>query len=332
MFSFLATNTTFRRSNFAGQDFSNNLLSDLAPLLTLFGDQVTKQFLSMSTGWADNVLIAFGPLGIMTVVVSAIRVGGLKKLKAIVGRAREGKAAAELELLSSTSSEVCELWNGQSIVRQLGVADTKEFVVFFEKFHEINTDLGVQDLRSAFNSRILTKPDGTLVSVEDQQLLWKGSPNLTLNTPGAVIGRSELWGWVLFGSIIQCGVLILPAILQRYKILALAEMGSNRYGYPCFLIGSVALTVGMVLCSHTIEAKTTEYEIITNSAQGTWSNELRPVGVYCYQPATTVGDQHYDPYLILNAPGDCRIRFSRWNDKDLRQVMSVLLFSNSVCS
>ncbi|KAJ4329032.1 hypothetical protein N0V84_000382 [Fusarium piperis] len=71
---------------FEGDDFSNNLFSDLAPLLTLFGEQVTKQFLSMSMGWADNVLLAMGPLGIITTIVSAIRVGGGKRLKALIGR------------------------------------------------------------------------------------------------------------------------------------------------------------------------------------------------------------------------------------------------------
>ncbi|RMJ13470.1 hypothetical protein CDV36_006849 [Fusarium kuroshium] len=85
---------------FEGDDFSNNLFSDLAPLLTLFGDQVTKQFLSMSMGWADNVLLVMGPLGIITTVVSAIRVGGGKRLKALVGRARESHSVAEKELLS----------------------------------------------------------------------------------------------------------------------------------------------------------------------------------------------------------------------------------------
>jgi hypothetical protein len=73
-------------SGFAGDEFSNNLFSDLAPLLTLFGEQVTKQFPSMSMGWADNLLLAMGPLGVMTIVVSAIRVGGVSKLKAVVGR------------------------------------------------------------------------------------------------------------------------------------------------------------------------------------------------------------------------------------------------------
>lgn len=72
--------------DFPGDEFANNLFSDLAPLLTLFGEQVTKQFLSMSMGWADNVLLAMGPLGILTIVVSAIRVGGVRRLKALVGR------------------------------------------------------------------------------------------------------------------------------------------------------------------------------------------------------------------------------------------------------
>lgn len=73
-------------NDLGGDEFSNNLVSDLAPLLTLFGERVTKQFLSMSLGWADNILLAMGPLGIMTVIVSAILVGGIHQLKALVGR------------------------------------------------------------------------------------------------------------------------------------------------------------------------------------------------------------------------------------------------------
>lgn len=73
-------------SGFNGEEFINNLGSDLAPLLTLFGEQVTKQFLSMSLGWADHILLAVGPLGIITIMVSAIRVSNVRTLKAIVGR------------------------------------------------------------------------------------------------------------------------------------------------------------------------------------------------------------------------------------------------------
>jgi len=73
-------------SDFNGEEFINNLGSDLAPLLTLFGEQVTKQFLSLSLGWADHILLDVGPLGIITTVVSAIRVSNVRVLKAIVGR------------------------------------------------------------------------------------------------------------------------------------------------------------------------------------------------------------------------------------------------------
>ncbi|KAK4122032.1 hypothetical protein N657DRAFT_682498 [Parathielavia appendiculata] len=89
----------------AGDDFSNNLFSDLAPLLALFGERVTTQFMSQSTGWADNVILAMAPLGVLTAIVGAIRVGGPSWLKAIIGRARESRAIAESELMSSTSKE-----------------------------------------------------------------------------------------------------------------------------------------------------------------------------------------------------------------------------------
>lgn len=41
-----------------GDEASNNLFSDLGPLLSLFGEQVAKQFMASSTTWEDNVLFA----------------------------------------------------------------------------------------------------------------------------------------------------------------------------------------------------------------------------------------------------------------------------------
>ncbi|UPK92345.1 hypothetical protein LCI18_003280 [Fusarium solani-melongenae] len=71
------------------------------------------------------------PLGIITIIVSAIRVSGPPILKAIIGRARESHAVAEAELMSSTSGEVCELWSGQQIVRVMGKGPIREFIILF---------------------------------------------------------------------------------------------------------------------------------------------------------------------------------------------------------
>jgi hypothetical protein len=80
-------------------------------------------------GWADNIILAMVPLGIITAITGTIRVGGPSWLKAIIGRARESRAIAESELMSSTSNEVCELWNGQEIVRVMGSGPIREFII-----------------------------------------------------------------------------------------------------------------------------------------------------------------------------------------------------------
>lgn len=91
------------------------------------------QFMSQSMGWTDHIMLAMAPLGIITAVVCAIRVGGPSWLKAIIGRARETRAAAEIELMSSTSHEVCELWNGQGIVRVMGKGLIRGFIVMVRR-------------------------------------------------------------------------------------------------------------------------------------------------------------------------------------------------------
>ena len=79
-------------------------------------------------GWLDHIVFAMAPLGILTAITAAIRVGGPVWMKAMIGRARENRATAELELMSSTSDEVCELWNGKGIVRTMGAPEIKQII------------------------------------------------------------------------------------------------------------------------------------------------------------------------------------------------------------
>jgi len=116
------------------------------------------QFMSQSMGWADNIILATAPLGIVTAVVSAIRVGGPSWLKAIIGRARENRAVPEVELMSSTSNEVCELWNGQEVVRVMGTAPICEFICLFPKDSaEKECELAVYDIEDAKRKKYLTE-------------------------------------------------------------------------------------------------------------------------------------------------------------------------------
>ncbi|KAK0731890.1 hypothetical protein B0H67DRAFT_549578 [Lasiosphaeris hirsuta] len=109
-------------------EFSNNLASDLGPLLALFGESMTIQYLSECTSIADYIIFATGPIGIITALVSAIRICGGTYLRAFIGRATEGAAAAEVELCTSTGRDVCELFTRGGITRSLGGPSILELV------------------------------------------------------------------------------------------------------------------------------------------------------------------------------------------------------------
>lgn len=118
------------------------------------------QFLSQALGWADCLVLAMAPLGIITILVSAIRVGGPSWLKAIIGRAKENTAAAEIELMSSTSPEVCELYNGDGIVRCQGKAPVWEFICicpsgFDHKASNLGLGLKYMTLEKAIANKLL---------------------------------------------------------------------------------------------------------------------------------------------------------------------------------
>ncbi|KAJ3540951.1 hypothetical protein NM208_g4824 [Fusarium decemcellulare] len=118
-------------------EFAFNLFSDVAPVLALFGEQFAKQFMSESLTWIDHLIFAMVPLGIITAIASAIRIQGPQVARAFIGRARENRALAEIELMSSTSGEVCELFNGSSIVRAMGKPKIAQFLIFPREYDEL---------------------------------------------------------------------------------------------------------------------------------------------------------------------------------------------------
>ena len=68
-------------------DFSSNLAADLAPILALFSEQMTKQYVSESITMVDYFIFAMAPIGILTAIISAIWVCGSPSLRAFIGRA-----------------------------------------------------------------------------------------------------------------------------------------------------------------------------------------------------------------------------------------------------
>lgn len=98
-----------------------------------------------SLNWLDHLIAALVPLGILTIITGAIRVSGPQVAKSFIGRARENRALAEIELMSSTSQEVCELFNGRSIVRSMGKPNMAEFLIFPSEYNRLEDQYGDLD-------------------------------------------------------------------------------------------------------------------------------------------------------------------------------------------
>ncbi|RSL44714.1 hypothetical protein CEP54_014574 [Fusarium duplospermum] len=303
----------------SGEDFSNNLGSDLAPLLALFGERVTMQFMSQSMGWADNIILSMAPLGIITIIVSAIRVGGPSWLKYLVGRARENMAVAEADLMSSTSNEVCELWNGHHVVRCMGSAPISEFICLMPKsvhrkdirdFRVISLDEAldkgyIKKIRKSFTER--WKQIHGFANEHDHSSLEQGepnyslseaiiihsqrdaAPNISLNCHGQIC-RGELYLVAIFATLLQAAVLVYSGYVGCHMKSRKDEDVIEKYALPLTTLGTSFLVAGLLICAHVVETSTEEESYCP--MQGT---EARLVWL---QRPKTVSDQVFDSYAI----------------------------------
>ncbi|KAF4436576.1 ankyrin repeat protein [Fusarium austroafricanum] len=297
-----------------GDDFSNNLFTDFAPILALFGERVTMQFMSQAMGWADHIILAMAPIGIITAIVGAIRVAGPSWLKAIIGRARESRAIPEAELMSSTSHEVCELWNGHEIVRVMGKGPIREFILL----PRVDDDFGI------FKAVKATRPEHmaaeylamkgltfreNLTGMKYRKLMHAESsensrftivirnetvatPNLTLNVHGRLDRRGHYIA-AIWGIVLQFGVLLYFGFATYYPKLMLKKNGGRVAGYafPCTAIGTICLAGGIMLCSRVVKANTEERSYTPRGGR-----EARVVWV---QKSGTVSDQTFGSFAVV---------------------------------
>ncbi|KAI5838701.1 hypothetical protein DFP73DRAFT_455684, partial [Morchella snyderi] len=326
-----------------GDEFTNNLFSDLAPILALFGEQVTKQFLSESSGIPDCILFSMAPLGVITAIVSVIRVAGQPWLKAIVGRGKEGRAQAEIELMSSNSQDVGEMWNGQAIIRVLGTPSIFQFVYEPDKAKTdpINFISNLTDENRFFKRKpkarvarsrlaniqrrwdmdfdleipLLERSGGAAREHEDIS-----PPNISLNARGATITDYEKWSLAVVGTIIQLLVLIYEGLISYHPAWRskFPKNGSepSPYAFPCTAVGTLSLNISMFACCYIIDCASTEEDWSRIKYKpddfGDMPIESQYKGRLAWiQKGGTVNDQSFKPYTIFGHDGQQIVTTSR---------------------
>ncbi|KAM0166911.1 hypothetical protein ACHAQE_001122 [Botrytis cinerea] len=285
------------RADADGTDVTNNLFSDLGPLLALFGESFAQQFLRESFTWLDHIIFAMAPLGIITAIIGAIRVGGPPQLKALIGRARENRASAELDFMSSTSHEVSELWNGHGIVRTMGKGKVKQ--ILFLEGRGPPEKFGLFTLIDAEKDNLITRKAYSDPHIDIIKELWRKktqnlgektsvskspnndsynnmsgrinpkedhvkndgldrAPNISLNIHPKQ-NRGELFAAAVLGFILQVGVIIFSAFVAYDTRFGAAVGGHpSTYAFPTLASGTAVLVFGMGVCALVIGESTDE--------------------------------------------------------------------------
>ncbi|RPA81316.1 hypothetical protein BJ508DRAFT_113336, partial [Ascobolus immersus RN42] len=319
-------------------EFTNNLSTDLAPLIALFGENPTKQYLSECINNTDVFIFAMAPLGILTTLVSVIPVSGTTGLRAFVGRAKEGAGQVEAELLSSTSREVCELYNNGGIARVFGRPKLLEVVydksATNEQYYrtketwdqepkagiyplkEYLLEQCQEDLQTKKEwieekdraKRLLEKMDREENRKAKEALNFAPNPNLSLN-----VGIRQRSKWVftlaaVTGFILQSSVLVW-AFVARYRLGFLRDGTADAYGVPMSIIGTILLCGGMGQCAWLIERKTKErvFNRVGNN------NPSYKSQIYWLQPGNQfIGDQAFDSFAYSDINSPLRTYTTSW--------------------
>ncbi|EGE03227.1 ankyrin repeat-containing protein [Trichophyton equinum CBS 127.97] len=310
-------------------EFSNNLATDLAPLISLFGEAPTKQYLSECLTKTDIIIFSMAPLGIITTIVSAIRVCGTPSLRAFIGRAQEGAGNAEAELCSSTSREVCELYNNGGIARVFGRPKLLEIVHdqnatredFFRTTPDSQATAGIylfkdyikkdnQDWQE-ITRRVSDEEKEAMKDESDNDQDFAIHPNLSLNV--GIKQGSKHWftAAAIFGGLLQSSVLVW-ATIARYKFNDMRRDIQDTYAIPLAVIGTCLLCLGTGLCAALIEGSTKE-RIFERRPKSDGDGDTATSQIYWVQPGTQfVGDQAFDSFAYTHKKGEFTRYITSW--------------------
>ncbi|KAI5789467.1 hypothetical protein FPQ18DRAFT_261316, partial [Pyronema domesticum] len=328
-----------------GENTINNLFSDLAPLLALFGERFAQQFLSESTSLWDGIVFACAPLGIITAIVGCIRVGGPPWLRAVIGRARENRAAAEIEFMSSTSNEVGESFNGKSIVRTLGKPQITQLIYVEEHnngkkcdANESNT-FGIYTLQDTLdhgdishNKSPFEEYSRTLRSHhKDANAENYEAPNISLNIHGGS-KKIDLVLASLCGLLLQLGIVVFSGFTVYHPLFKSRFKKNGKdvavYAYPTMATGTVILFTGLLVCCIVIDRSTKETRWVLKSddvgsnGQATAEKSKKNLRIFWLQKSHTASDQEFDSFVLFAPNPTAEILTSRRLENERRNEPS----------
>lgn len=232
-------------------------------------------------------------------------------------RARDSPDDEEKEILSSTSSNVREIWDGNRVVRQTG--ESKTIPLVYNPKDKSLVALCVNRGSGMVPFKFLKDPGlpwGILSSAflkrnnrrrpEYERLSQNISPNLTLNTPTGIPSRRTVNFLVITGLLIQAAVFVVNAFAVYRWQWVKSGKPIERYAYPLWVAGTGAITIGVWLCGWVVESSSEKMVMMPNDPEELDEYEPRIIFMQQEIPA-----QNIPAYAIESIPIGKKMIYSR---------------------
>lgn len=230
--------------------------------------------------------------------------------------------------MSSTLSDVCELWSGEDVVRVIGKPVLLQLVYNGTTAHENDPErifdlndgiLNFQDQKTKDTfykpqpkpvDQVPAKPASqspvqpTNQDPALEQRRWSdidrlqarsNPPNLSLNVSIKPITRGRMVIFLIVGFLAQGAVLAFAAVSEYKLRLPKNDSSIPGYAFPVFLLGTATLACGVFPCARVVETSTQETVWEPKNADTTCC--LAATG------GTKVGDQLFESFARLNSQG-----------------------------
>jgi hypothetical protein len=104
------------------------VIANVAPLMTLVGERNAKEYMRTASSWCQLLTLATAPLGVLSIMVSAIRLSGPGFLRRLVGRDSERRSEALVELTSLSVAPATSVYTPRAV--EIEPAYSKDRVAF----------------------------------------------------------------------------------------------------------------------------------------------------------------------------------------------------------
>ncbi|KAK1984379.1 hypothetical protein LZ30DRAFT_747910 [Colletotrichum cereale] len=296
------------------------------------------------------------PLGIITAIVSAIRVCGGPSLRAFIGRAQEGGGIAEAELCSSTSRDVCELYHNGAIVRVFGRPKILEIVLDREAADkELAKDqtpskCGIHSFRDYIKTQSAEEAHWEEIGKQsggDEEAQQRPSddktdndnfapnPNLSFN-----IGIRRRPVYIpqlaaIIAFLAQASVVVFGGLVTLWGWPKEDEQPPH-WAFPLMFLGTVLLCLGMFYCAFLVENSTKERVFrknkrSNNENDGTRNSTSSTSTIYVVQPGNQIiGDQTFDPFLFDDSSNPITQYITSWKTPQQNKKEQQVVFATSI--